>query len=326
MVTINPFEDDFGAEGITGSQFFSTFVNRSQTDRENAAIQMVKDGNFVQWPMVSIPLSSASNLKGSINVASDYLAVGTPDDFFYLPLSPIAAQKIADILNLSLPTSKIVRDTWNSALQVQPQPMRNVWIAQKVDPDKRMVTLQGFADHNAAVAKAIGTRNPAQLISGTKKDVVLSNRIRPDTASKRGSVAIYGWFDKLGQFVKAGSPIQGLNPSDHDNGYADYSHGIRFVDPFVTLSTGEKVALTDARIASLVSDEGSITISRYGVRNGDPTLPGIPAQEQGNITNVALVTPNDTGGVSPQKRGVGGLGLLAGLGAIGGAFWWRNRS
>lgn len=317
-MTIHPFEDDFGAEGlapITGTEFFKTFANRSQADREAAAIQLVKEGNYIRWPMIAVPIGSGATIK----VASDYFAVGTPDDYFYLPLSPITAQKIADLLNLSLPTTKIVRDTWKAAFQVQPQPMRNIWIAQKVDPDKRMVTIQGFADHNAQVAAALGTRNPAQLLSGTKKDVVLSNKIQPKT------VAIYGWFDKNGQFVKAGNPIQGLNPSDHNNQYVDYSHGIRFIEPFVTISSGERLTLTDPRVASLVTDEpGGIKIARYNTGEA----PQNPLPSNSDTQNVAFVTPVSESGaigeVAAPKRG-GGLGILAGLGAIGGVLWWKNR-
>ncbi len=308
---------------MTGSQFLATYLNRSQAEREDAAIQLVKEGNFVQWPLTPVPISSPT-LQGTINVASDYFAVGTPDDPFYLPLSPIAAQRIADVLGLSLPTTKNVRDTWKAALQMQPFPMRNIWVGKRINPDTRMVTLQGFADHNAAIG-----RQPEGLISGTKKDVVISNKIRFDAPGKRGSVAIYGWFDKLGKFVQAGKPIQGLNPTDHDNGYADYSHGIRFVEPVVTLSTGEKVALTDPRIASLVTDEGVIRIARYNTGSQPPQTP--PVSGNGGVQNVSLNDSNSESGAigeterTSQKRGMGGLGWMLGLGVLGGVIWYGKR-
>ncbi len=292
----NAFEADFGADPIapmTGSQFFANFVNKSQAVWESAAFELAKIGSFVKWPMVSVPLVSKDGKQtGSIKVMSDYFAIGTLEDFLYLPLAPIVAQRIADLGSLSLPTTKLVRDTWRAAaLQIEPFPMRPTWESQKMNPDQRMITLAGFNDHNTRVQASLNAaaRHPEQLISGTKKDVVISNKIRQDSPKQRGSVAIYGWFDKSGALIgKAGAPIQGLNPSDHVNSYADYSHGIRFVEPIVTLDDGRRVPLTDPSIAGLVSDEGAITTARYSTG----TNPSPPVTEPpGGIINTGFVTP-----------------------------------
>ena len=56
------------------------------------------------------------------------------------------------------------------------------------------------------------------LVSGHKKDVVLTNRL----ITHPGQIAIYGWHRGIGE------PIQPLS-TVHGAGYADYSHGIRLV-------------------------------------------------------------------------------------------------
>jgi len=58
------------------------------------------------------------------------------------------------------------------------------------------------------------------LISGIKKDVVLSNKTIEQGKTNR--VAIYGWHQLNGK------PIQPLY-AGHINSYVDYSHGIRLV-------------------------------------------------------------------------------------------------
>jgi hypothetical protein len=77
--------------------------------------------------------------------------------------------------------------------------------------------------------------------------------------------------------VKAGQPIQGLNPSDHVNTYADYSHGIRYVEPFVTVN-GERKSILDPSVANLVTDEGAIKVARY--ETGTPAPKGAPTPQK----------------------------------------------
>ncbi len=303
---------------ITGTDFVRLLTGKSQATREEAAGDMFMSGHYVKWPMVAVPLTDSQGRKATINVSSDYFAIGTPEDFVYLPLTPITAQLMADRLGLMLPTRKIVKATWDAAsVKAQAYPMRADWERRKLNPDMRMITLDGFVDHDKQVKASLSERtSPAQLVAGTKKDVVISNKIRQNTANKLGSVAIYGWQDKGGSIVraisgnnaKAGDPIQGLNPSDHDNAYVDYSHGIRFIESSITLDDGRRVRVDDPSVASLVSDEGPLTISRYTTPKPPPSGTG------GSGQNVAYITPLPGGGGSASKTG-GNLLLLSTLGA-----------
>ena len=282
---------------MKGSAFFEKFKGAPMGAWEQAALDLVMSGENFAWPMVPVPLDALGHV--TVNVASDYFGIGEgPDDFFYLPLTPLTAQKIADALGLVLPTTKIVRDTWRHAgvagLQVEPEPMRPFWSAHGLNPDARMVTIEGYNDHNVALQAALANRGSSDLVSGTLKDVVISNRIRPDAPGRQGSVAIYGWFDKDGKFVDKGQPIQGLNPSDHVNTYADYSHGIRFLDPIASRD-GQPISLFDPAIAALVTDEGSIQVRRYDTGAAPPLVS--PAAVAQNTTPApvgplaAAVTP-----------------------------------
>ena len=88
------------------------------------------------------------------------------------------------------------------------------------------------------------------LVSGHKKDVVLTNRL----AQRPGQIAIYGWHRG------PSAPIQPLS-TVHGARYADYSHGIRLVSQ-TAIVNGKRQAvydiLRDSMLANALSDEGSM--------------------------------------------------------------------
>jgi hypothetical protein len=111
-------------------------------------------------------------------------------------------------------------------------------------------------DHNRKIRKQrLSLDCPLDtLISGTKKDVVLTNHL----ARALGKIAIYGWH----RFSDV--PIQPLT-TVHSASYADYSHGIRLVSDIVLID-GEPRSiydvLEDPRLAKVLSDEGAIPKAR----------------------------------------------------------------
>ena len=88
------------------------------------------------------------------------------------------------------------------------------------------------------------------LVSGHKKDLVLTNRL----SSAPGRVAIYGWHRP------GGNPIQPLS-TVHGAEYADYSHGIRLVSRTAFVN-GQAVdlqdLLMDGTYAGLLNTDGPI--------------------------------------------------------------------
>jgi hypothetical protein len=106
--------------------------------------------------------------------------------------------------------------------------------------------------HNRKVetqARTLGVR-PGTLISGHKKDVVLTKRL----AANPGKIAIYGWQGP------SGAPIQPLS-TVHGACYADYSHGIRLVSQ-TALVNGRPMSiydvLSDPVLSNVLSDEGPL--------------------------------------------------------------------
>ncbi|MFO5197464.1 hypothetical protein RCL06_23990, partial [Salmonella enterica subsp. enterica serovar Typhimurium] len=59
--------------------------------------------------------SSGQRKKVTLWVMPDYLSVGSDDDSMRVPLTPMAAQKIADDFDMQLPTRKLVNLIYRSA-------------------------------------------------------------------------------------------------------------------------------------------------------------------------------------------------------------------
>ena len=112
--------------------------------------------------------------------------------------------------------------------------------------------------HNNIINNQLIHLDYRQLTAGHKKDIVLTNKLAPNNPARR--VAIYGWFNN------DGSPIQGLNPADHDDLYEDYSHGVRMIANDVIIN-GNPMRIQDVFkdqiLNKLVSDEGILAFTRY---------------------------------------------------------------
>ena len=175
----------------------------------------------------------------------DYLAVGSDDDFVRLPLTPQSAQKIADAFGCTLPTRKMV-DAIDAAAEVRLEP-------RPLTENREGATT--FLEHHKIIEDQRKGRELGQLVTGIKKDVVLTPRIfeRPER------LAIYGWR-KLD-----GEPIQPLTIV-HWNKYVDYSHGARLVNRLMVVD-GQPVDVTavleDPSRCAIVSDEGAMKPVRY---------------------------------------------------------------
>ena len=91
------------------------------------------------------------------------------------------------------------------------------------------------------------------LVSGDKKDVVMSNRL----ASNLGRIAIYGWHRAPGDPIQPLSIVHGVN-------YADYSHGIRLISQWALINgklQSIRHLLQNPSTAKVLSDEGPMRLS-----------------------------------------------------------------
>jgi hypothetical protein len=185
------------------------------------------------------------------------MAVGSDESYFLTPMTPLLAQRIADSLKCILPTRKMVIDIYSAAtLKLAPAP---------IPPSAEMITVPVFVRHDSLVwsqrGPQIASFPQGTLVGGTKKDVVISNRIRNDLkAGVPKPVVIYGWHQLNGVAIQ---PLY----NGHGETYADYSHGIRLIQEAVQLNgspTTISAILKNDTLASILSDEGTIPIPRYG--------------------------------------------------------------
>ena len=178
-------------------------------------------------------------------ILTEYVSVGGDDDCVRMPMGPLAAQKIADALDCCLPTTYLVDRIYDAAegrIDIFPfRPLR----------DRNMTSLVYHDSNNAikALYKAYGYKY-GQLISGQKKDIVLTSYVEHDPKYSR-NVAIYGWQHPDGTLQQ---PLF----IRHGNFYADYSHGVRLIWHVVTIDGKEyelRDVMRDPKMYRIVSDE-----------------------------------------------------------------------
>ena len=249
------------ADAMSGSYFAKSIADTSLSleKRESIIFSEIKKGNVPNF------LRKLKLIKDSVTidqqlyviefyVLPDYMAIGSNEDFCYVPMTPILAQKIADLTKASLPTRQTVNRIYqNATIKLEPQP---------IPPNKLMTTAPVFIKHNELVnAQLIPYLNEhinSSLTAGHKKDIVISNKIYGEKSNR---VVIYGWH-KLD-----GKPIQPLY-NKHVNTWADYSHGVRLIQNKIWVNgkrTTVAEVLAEPNLNVLLSDEGVILKSFYPI-------------------------------------------------------------
>jgi hypothetical protein len=240
---------------MTGREFIEQFRESSPDLRELEIENQITSGNFPDHLRNFVPvLIDAQRDDGGtkrllIFAMPDYLAIGTNQDHTRIPMRPGTAQRIAETLGLILPTSKIVDEIHRSS-----QFLLN---PTSLPPGRQMTDMSYFLFHNDLVERQLGGNARGLLISGHKKDIVITNRLKdlPDR------VAIYGWHRSDGK------PVQRLN-LDHGRGYADYSHGVRLISRHAVLDGfGVDLAdlIQDPKLNHLISYEGPLNANIYEI-------------------------------------------------------------
>ncbi|KAA3653469.1 MAG: T9SS C-terminal target domain-containing protein [Calditrichaeota bacterium] len=264
-----------------GNRMATRLASQSLNNREKAIIHEIRNGNVPSFArkLRSIKINQDIGTKSyelELFALCDYLAIGSDEDYLYTPMTPSAAQFIADELNCTLPTSRLVSTIYNAAeLKLRPQP---------IPPSNRMTTVPVFRDHTDSIKQQIISlgfdRSSDSIIGGNKKDVIISNKIY-STDRNYDRVVIYGWHRGVND------PIQPVY-NGHNAQYADYSHGVRLIANLAFLN-GDSVYVTelmqDARLSALVSSEGKITIPYYPA-NG--VFTGLRTPEIGNELDFQL--------------------------------------
>lgn len=240
---------------VTGSQWVQNNMNLTGSVREANILQEFRSGNIPDFlrNFAEVTVSDGVN-SITYKVMTDVLCVGSDGDYVRMPMNPHTAQAIADQYDCTLITRKMSNDIWKHSInKLEPRPWGPPY-------DLDMEKTHRIGTHSQTIQNQLlsANKDPSALTSGHKKDVVLTNKLSPNNQAKRA--AIYGWIQLNG------TPIQGLNPSSHDDMYADYSHGIRLVDN-IALVNGQSMRMRDVFLHpvyyKLVSDEGPLTFLSY---------------------------------------------------------------
>ena len=224
------------------------YLGPGGTEREKAILAQLSAGIFPDYlrKLKAVYLShrfqDGHTVRATVFVMPDYLSIGSDQDFLLIPMNLHTALEIADQFGFILPTKTIVDQiVRQSNFHFSPQPL---------PAGSRMRSTAYYLKHNQMIMEqrsALCCPLDA-LVSGHKKDVVLTNRLEKAV----GKIAIYGWH-RL-----SGLPIQPLS-TVHGDGYADYSHGIRLVSETVLIDGNPWSiydVLEDPKLAAVLSDEG----------------------------------------------------------------------
>ncbi len=243
----------------SGASFAKRITGLNLKEREIEIIEEILAGNVPSFCRHLQPVTIRQNIDSRLyeftyKAVCDYMAVGSDQDYLYVPMTPSAAQYVAEQLNCSLPTAKMVDQIYAAAaLKLKPQP---------IAPSDQMTTVPVFKQHTDSIRQQIRNsgykRADDAIIAGHKKDVIVSNKIY-STDRSYDRVVIYGWHKSENR------PIQPVY-NGHYARYADYSHGVRLILEQAVLNGDTcKIAdiLEDARLSALISGEGAIQTSRY---------------------------------------------------------------
>jgi hypothetical protein len=242
-----------------GSDFANRVAGMSIEEREALAVSEILSGNVPSFSRklkaLKICRAIAEESFELVYYATcDYMAIGSDEDYLYIPLTPSTAQYLADKLLCSLPTSRIVDHIYaSSGLTLSPQP---------IPPSDTMTTMAVFRQHMDSIKHQISElgieRSDSVIVAGHKKDIIISNKIH-DPHGPNECVVIYGWHLNLSQPIQP--PYNG-----HIARYVDYSHGVRLICKKALLNdrpvTVEEI-LKDPLMTGLLSDEGVIDTPYY---------------------------------------------------------------
>jgi hypothetical protein len=218
------------ADAPCGSEIAREIRGLDLKQREERLLREFTAGNVPEFLRTLRPVRFTNSADGASQaitcwVTPDYLAVGCDTNFLRTPLTPITAQRLADLTDCFLPTPAVADAIWQAAdVKLAPEPM---------PPGPAMTTVAAFEEHQQRIEQAL--KNRRGLVAGHKKDVVLAPNLT-------NQVAIYGWHRPNGQ------PIQPLY-TKHAATWVDYSHGIRLVANRAQLN-GDLVLLQDVLAAA----------------------------------------------------------------------------
>ncbi len=234
---------------LGASELMEALAEKNEIEREEWFLSLLMAGHFPDsLRKLQAVHVQARGHRVSFWVMPDYIAIGSDDDSLLVPLNWINSRKLAQAWGFYMPTPRMVDAIYQQAQRV-------IW-PKTYPPGPDMSSLDTIRAHNDWIlSQRYLYADQDVLTAGHKKDIVVSRRLY----NQPERIAIYGW-----QNIRDGEPIQPLSLW-HGERYADYSHGVRLVAPWV-LVDGELMslaqALNDPQFASALSHEGTLDINR----------------------------------------------------------------
>jgi len=232
------------------SEFVAAVAGLGDHERDAAIRRELLAGNLPQFLRQALPATLEARLRDgrsvqlTLCVLSDYLGLGTDNDFLLMPMGLDSALAVASRFGFTLPTRRIVDLIYRqAAVHLLPQPLP---AGDRMRSTAYLQWHDGLVEQQRASLGAV----PGALTAGHKKDLVLSDKLW----QQPGRVAIYGWQRADGTAIQPLSTVHGAR-------YADYSHGVRLVSQTVFVDGKPRSifdVLADAQLSPLLSDEGPL--------------------------------------------------------------------
>lgn len=243
-----------------GRAILARFPADAGPEREAKILEAVRAGHFapIHWAPIT---NSAGKNRIRFYVSTDVLKLGNEKDAVRVSATHATAQRIADLLGTTLPTSLIVDLIHHQAVAKVPPCLRSI-------TSRTSAMLEQDECVSRRLREAAPTWTGAEGAASTLgKDWVLTNRLLEQPGKRKA--ANYGWFDAHAPNGVLWQPV-GLA---HNDEHVDYSQLLRLVRRDVEVN-GQPMdiyeVLKDPELAWLLSKEGPLKVLR---------LPSVPRPE-----------------------------------------------
>jgi hypothetical protein len=187
---------------MNGDQIASLLASKKGQAREDAIVELVKQGHYVvRWAPIVV---YEGGKKFTFYVTAEPLMLGeTWDDGFYVGTSASTLQRIADALNATMLTPKLVDEIWNQAA-FRVDPIVSWTVLQQAGLPKKatMEDIETMVLHTREVKKRIAgprssTGSKPPLMSNIGKYWVVNSqttkRTKIASMPKLEAAVNYGW-------------------------------------------------------------------------------------------------------------------------------------
>lgn len=283
---------------MRASEWWPTLPLGPTPDREEAIIQAVRDGHFL--PIVWVPVEVViGTLHALIGVSADALRIGEPGDAWRVPVTPLGAQRIADVLTTqhgiacTCPTAQIDDLAWAKATsRVPPHYMANTDAEVQI-----MGTTARSWEHSRWIDAQLAQigHQEGMLVRNIGKAWILTPSLwkRSDGDAKGVN---YGWHWPTQQpetsraATAAGGYVKQNIGYAHNAAHVDYSQTLELVSEEVILTDSTNPVPTSTSLASIALDPALCALVNH---DGPLALrhPGVPCPAGEGASAVSCPCP-----------------------------------